>query len=182
MTINVSHSFITVDDQDKALTFYRDALGLEVKADAPLGPYRWLTVGSPDQPGVEIVLATPDMGHGPDDTEALKALLAKGALQAVIFTTDDFDAMYERVRASGAERPGLRGAGLRVPRPLGQPGPDRDADSAPLLSGTACHPDGCGGDRVPGHPRLALPRQWPAPASRSPSRPVPSAWATCRWT
>jgi len=123
MEIKVSHSFITVDDQDKALAFYRDALGLVVKADAPLGPYRWLTVGSPDQPGVEIVLATPDMGHGPDDTEALKALLAKGALQAVIFTTDDFDAMYERVRDTGAEvlqepidQPyGVRDCGFRDP-------------------------------------------------------------------
>ena len=123
MEIKVSHSFITVDDQDKALTFYRDALGLEVKADAPLGPYRWLTVGSPDQPGVEIVLATPDMGHGPDDTEALRALLAKGALQAVIFTTNDFDGVYERVRASGAEvlqepidQPyGVRDCGFRDP-------------------------------------------------------------------
>ena len=123
MGIKVSHSFITVDDQEKALTFYRDALGLEVRADAPLGPFRWLTVGAPGQPGVEIVLATPDMGHGPDDTEALKALLAKGALQAVIFTTDDFDAMYERVRASGAEvlqepidQPyGVRDCGFRDP-------------------------------------------------------------------
>ena len=103
MDIKISHSFVTVDDQEKALIFYRDALGLVVTADAPLGPYRWLTVAAPGHPGMEIVLATPDMGHGPDDTEALKALLAKGALQAVIFTTDDFDAMYERVRASGAE-------------------------------------------------------------------------------
>ena len=123
MTLTVSHSFITVDDQEKALTFYRDALGLVVKADAPLGPFRWLTVGSPDQPGVEIVLATPDMGHGPGDTEALRALLAKGALQAVIFMTDDFDAMFERVRATGAEvlqepidQPyGVRDCGFRDP-------------------------------------------------------------------
>jgi len=103
MGIKVSHSFITVDDQDKALAFYRDALGLVVNTDAPLGPYRWLTVTAPDQPDVEIVLATPDMGHGPEDTEALKALLAKGALQGVIFTTDDFNATFERVRATGAE-------------------------------------------------------------------------------
>ena len=69
------------------------------------------------------VLATPDMGHGPEDTEALKALLAKGALQGVIFMTDDFDATYERVRASGAEvlqepidQPyGVRDCGFRDP-------------------------------------------------------------------
>jgi predicted enzyme related to lactoylglutathione lyase len=123
MEIKVSHCFVTVDDQEKALTFYRDALGLVVKADAPLGSFRWLTVASPDQPDVEIVLATPDMGHGPEDTEALRALLAKGALDSVIFTTDDFDAMYGRVRASGAEvlqepidQPyGVRDCGFRDP-------------------------------------------------------------------
>ena len=103
MEIKVSHSFITVDDQDKALAFYRDALGLVVNTDAPRGPYRWLTVSAPDNPGMEIVLATPDMGHGPDDTESLRMLLAKGALNGVLFTTDNCDAFFERVRATGAE-------------------------------------------------------------------------------
>ncbi len=103
MDIKISHSFITVDDQEKALAFYRDALGLVVNTDAPLGPYRWLTVSAPENPGMEIVLATPDMGHGPDDTEALRMLLAKGALNGVLFTTDNCDAFFERVRATGAE-------------------------------------------------------------------------------
>ena len=103
MDIKISHSFITVDDQEKALAFYRDALGLVVNTDAPLGPYRWLTVSAPGNPGMEIVLATPDMGHGPDDTESLRMLLAKGALNGVLFTTDDCDAFFERVRATGAE-------------------------------------------------------------------------------
>jgi predicted enzyme related to lactoylglutathione lyase len=103
MDIKISHSFITVDDQEKALAFYRDALGLVVNTDAPLGPYRWLTVSAPDNPGMEIVLATPDMGHGPDDTESLRMLLAKGALNGVLFTTDNCDAFFERVRATGAE-------------------------------------------------------------------------------
>ena len=103
MDIKISHSFITVDDQEKALAFYRDALGLVVNTDAPLGPYRWLTVSAPDNPGMEIVLATPDMGHGPDDTESLRMLLAKGALNGVLFTTDNCDATFERIRATGAE-------------------------------------------------------------------------------
>jgi catechol 2,3-dioxygenase-like lactoylglutathione lyase family enzyme len=103
MELKLSHSMITVDDQEKALAFYRDVLGLNVVADAPLGPFRWLTVSPPSQPGVEIVLATPDMGHGPDDTEALRTLLAKGALNGVLFTTDDCDAAFEHVRKSGAE-------------------------------------------------------------------------------
>ena len=103
MELKISHSFVTVDDHEKALGFYRDVLGLTVAADAPLGPFRWLTVSPPSQPGVEIVLATPDMGHGPDDTEALRTLLAKGALNGVLFTTDDCDAAFEHVRKSGAE-------------------------------------------------------------------------------
>ena len=119
----MSHSFVTVDDQDKALTFYRDVLGLNVTADAPLGPFRWLTVSAPGNPGMEIVLATPDMGHGPDDTEALKMLLAKGALNGVLFTTDNCDAAFERIRATGAEvlqepidQPyGVRDCGFRDP-------------------------------------------------------------------
>ena len=123
MDIKISHSFITVDDQEKALAFYRDALGLVVNTDAPLGPYRWLTVSAPDNPSMEIVLATPDMGHGPDDTEALRMLLAKGALNGVLFTTDDCDAFLERVRATGAEvlqepidQPyGVRDCGFRDP-------------------------------------------------------------------
>ena len=103
MDIKISHSFITVDDQEKALAFYRDALGLVVNTDAPLGPYRWLTVSAPGNPSMEIVLATPDMGHGPDDTDSLRMLLAKGALNGVLFTTDNCDAFFERVRATGAE-------------------------------------------------------------------------------
>ena len=103
MDIKSSHSCITVDDQEKALAFYRDALGLVVNTDAPLGPYRWLTVSAPGNPSMEIVLATPDMGHGPDDTESLRMLLAKGALNGVLFTTDNCDAFFERVRATGAE-------------------------------------------------------------------------------
>jgi catechol 2,3-dioxygenase-like lactoylglutathione lyase family enzyme len=103
MAIRLSHSFITVDDQEKALTFYRDAIGLEVNTDVPLGPYRWLTLSAPGQTGVELVLATTDMGHGPEDAEALKMMLAKGALQGVIFTVDDLDATFERIRATGAE-------------------------------------------------------------------------------
>ena len=119
MEFKLSHSFVTVDDQEKALTFYRDALGLTVTADAPLGPFRWLTVGAPSQPGVEIVLATPDMGHGPEDTESLKELLAKGVLNGIIFTTDDCDAAFERIRATGAEV---------VQEPIDQPYGARDCE------------------------------------------------------
>jgi len=103
MTLKLSHTFMIVDDQDKALAFYRDVLGLELKNDVPLGDERWLTVASPEQPGVEIVLVTASMGHSSQDAEALSALLAKGVLGSAIFATDDLAATFERLRTAGAE-------------------------------------------------------------------------------
>ena len=103
MTLKLSHTFMIVDDQDKALAFYRDVLGLELKNDVPLGDERWLTVASPEQPDVEIVLVTASMGHSTQDAEALSALLAKGVLGSAIFATDDLAATFERLRTAGAE-------------------------------------------------------------------------------
>jgi predicted enzyme related to lactoylglutathione lyase len=102
MNLSVSHCFVLVNDQDEALGFYRDVLGLTVKADVMFGPNRWLAIGSATQPGVEIVLETPRMRLGPD-APALSALMAKGALTAVVFVTDDCDATFEKVLASGAD-------------------------------------------------------------------------------
>jgi catechol 2,3-dioxygenase-like lactoylglutathione lyase family enzyme len=103
MTLKLSHTFMIVDDQDKALAFYRDVLGLQLKNDVPLGDERWLTVAAPEQPDVEIVLVTASMGHSPQDAEALSALLAKGVLGSAIFATDDLAATFERLRTAGAE-------------------------------------------------------------------------------
>jgi catechol 2,3-dioxygenase-like lactoylglutathione lyase family enzyme len=105
MDINLSQCFIAVDDHDKALTFYRDALGLEVRNDVGFEGMRWVTVGSPSQPDVDIVLETvlADPDASPADRQAMAELLAKGNLRGVIFRTDDVDATFERVRAAGAE-------------------------------------------------------------------------------
>ncbi|KAB8163755.1 VOC family protein [Streptomyces sp. 3MP-14] len=105
MTIKLSQCFIAVDDHDKALAFYRDVLGLEVRNDVSFEGMRWLTVGSPDQPGVEIVLEPPlaDPTASTADRQAMEELLAKGMLRGVIFAVDDVDATFERVRAAGGE-------------------------------------------------------------------------------
>jgi catechol 2,3-dioxygenase-like lactoylglutathione lyase family enzyme len=105
MSIELSHCFIAVDDHDKALAFYRDALGFEVRNDVSYEGMRWVTVGSPSQPGVEIVLEPPvaDPGAASADREAAAELLAKGLLRGVNFRTDDVDGTFERLRASGAE-------------------------------------------------------------------------------
>ncbi|MFC8831337.1 VOC family protein [Streptomyces sp. NPDC057137] len=103
MTIALQYSHITVNDPDEALTFYRDALGLEVRNDVASGGFRWVTLGSPDQPGLEIVLSEPHAGRAQADGDALQELLTKGVLTMAVFRTDDLDATFERVRASGAE-------------------------------------------------------------------------------
>lgn len=105
MNIKLSQCFIAVDDHDKALAFYRDTLGLEVRGDVAFEGMRWVTVGSPDQPDVQIVLEPPlaNPNASPADKQAMAELLAKGMLRGVIFSTDDCDATFERIRAAGGE-------------------------------------------------------------------------------
>ncbi|MFF9348806.1 VOC family protein [Streptomyces sp. NPDC014734] len=105
MEINISQCFIAVDDHEKALAFYRDALGLEVRNDVGFEGLRWVTLGAPSQPGVSVVLEPPlaDPNASPADRQALAELLAKGLLRGVVFGTDDCDAAFEQVRAAGGE-------------------------------------------------------------------------------
>jgi predicted enzyme related to lactoylglutathione lyase len=105
MEITLSQCFIAVDDHDKALAFYRDILGLPVRNDVGGGGMRWVTLGVPSQPGVEIVLEPPiaDPNASQADKEAAATLLGKGLLRGVIFKTDDCDAAFERIVASGGD-------------------------------------------------------------------------------
>jgi catechol 2,3-dioxygenase-like lactoylglutathione lyase family enzyme len=105
MDMRVSHCFITVDDHDKALGFYRDVLGLEVRNDVSFEGMRWVTVVPPNQPELEITIETVDSqpGASAEDKEKHAELLAKGLLHGLIFVTDDVDAAFERIRASGVE-------------------------------------------------------------------------------
>jgi uncharacterized glyoxalase superfamily protein PhnB len=102
MNLTLSTCFVLVHDPDHALVFYRDALGLELRNDVAREDFRWITVGAPSQPGVGIVL-TNYLNGSPADSDALAALVAKGALNGVHFHTDDLDASFEKVRASGAD-------------------------------------------------------------------------------
>jgi len=102
MNLTLSTCFVLVHDPGLALAFYRDALGLELRNDVAREDLRWITVGAASQPGVAIVL-TNYVNGSPADGDALAALVAKGAVNAVHFHTDDLDATFEKVRASGAE-------------------------------------------------------------------------------
>jgi catechol 2,3-dioxygenase-like lactoylglutathione lyase family enzyme len=94
--------FVPVHDPDAALTFYRDALGLEVRQDVSSKGFRWVTVGAPGQ-DVAIVLFQPHGGLSQAEGDALLTLVTQGSLQAAIFSTDDLDTTFEKVRASGVE-------------------------------------------------------------------------------
>jgi catechol 2,3-dioxygenase-like lactoylglutathione lyase family enzyme len=102
MNLTLSTCFVQVHDPELALAFYRDVLGLEVRNDVANEGFRWITVGAPSEPNIAIVL-TNYVNGGPGDSDALAALLAKGALNGVHFHSDDVDATFEKVRDAGAE-------------------------------------------------------------------------------
>jgi catechol 2,3-dioxygenase-like lactoylglutathione lyase family enzyme len=102
MELALSTCFVQVQDADEALNFYRDALGLEVRNDVANDGYRWVTVGAAGQPDVNIVI-TNYVNGGPDDGDAMAALLAKGALNGVHFRTDDLDGTFAKLRDDGVE-------------------------------------------------------------------------------
>jgi uncharacterized glyoxalase superfamily protein PhnB len=102
MNVTFSRCFVQVHDPDLALAFYRDTLGLEVRDDVAQEHSRWVTVGAASQPGVAIVL-TNYLNGSPADDDAIAGLVAKGAMNGVHFQSDDLDATFEQVRASGAE-------------------------------------------------------------------------------
>jgi predicted enzyme related to lactoylglutathione lyase len=103
MTIQLQYCNITVNDVDESIAFYGDALGLEVQNDVASGEFRWVTLGSDAQPGLGIVLSVPHAGRSKADGDTLQELLTKGVLPIIVFRSDDVDATFETVRASGAE-------------------------------------------------------------------------------
>jgi len=99
---------VWVHDQDEALAFYTEKLGLELRDDVTvpeLGNFRWLTVGVPGQPDVAITLmAVPGPPVFDRETrEQITALVAKGAAGGLFFATDDCRASYEELKSRGVE-------------------------------------------------------------------------------
>jgi len=91
---------IYVDDQNKALRFYTEVLGFAKKADFSNGPYRWLTVGSPEEPeGTQLQLALNDNPAA----KAYQQAMFQQNQPAAMFYTDDVKGEYERIKARGGE-------------------------------------------------------------------------------
>jgi predicted enzyme related to lactoylglutathione lyase len=91
---------VYVDDQEKALRFYTDVLGFVKKAEFSQGPFKWLTVASPEEPdGTELQLA---LNNNPAAKSYQEALFQQGQ-PAAMFYTDDVKGDHERIEARGGE-------------------------------------------------------------------------------
>jgi catechol 2,3-dioxygenase-like lactoylglutathione lyase family enzyme len=106
--IKIANAQLWVHDQDEALAFYTEKLGMEVRMDVTLpelGGFRWLTVSPAGQPDVSIVLMEipgPPVIEA-ETAEQVKSLMAKGFAGTVFLATDDCRASYEELRARGVE-------------------------------------------------------------------------------
>jgi len=106
--IRIANAQVWVHDQDEALAFYTQKLGMEVRADVTvpeMGNFRWLTVGPPGQEDISITLMAIPGPPVMDEQSAdqVRALMAKGFAGALFLTTDDVQAAYEELRARGVE-------------------------------------------------------------------------------
>jgi catechol 2,3-dioxygenase-like lactoylglutathione lyase family enzyme len=112
-----------VRDQDEAITFYVEKLGFRVHADVRNGDYRWLTVQHPEQPSFQLGLFAPGPPvHDAATAQTLRAMVAKGAMPALVLTVANCRTAYDRMRALGVEftqepteRYGSIDAGFRDP-------------------------------------------------------------------
>lgn len=117
MNLSLKHCFLAVNDHDLALTFYRDVLGFDVNTDVGQGEMRWITVSSPTQPEVQIVLGPPVAEGSPEDKAAVADLMAKGIYGWLVFETDDVDKTFEHIQAAGTDV---------IQEPIDQPWGPRD--------------------------------------------------------
>ena len=105
MSITIHYAFLPHTDGDASLAFYRDVLGFEVRNDVGYAGMRWLTMGHPDQPDVSLVLQPPaaDPGVTDDERRMIAEMMAKGTYAMLTLASDDLEAAFDRVQASGAE-------------------------------------------------------------------------------
>lgn len=123
MNQGINVASIYVNSQDEALAFYVDKLGFRVHSDVRNGPFRWLTVQHPEQPGFQLGLFEPGAPlHDEATAQALRALVAKGAMPPLVLAVADCRASHARLKALGVEftqepveRYGQVDAGFRDP-------------------------------------------------------------------
>ena len=125
MDITIHQTMLPHDDPDASLSFYRDALGFEVRNDVEYGGMHWITVGPAKQPDTSLVLYPPEATPGLTDDERrmVAEMMAKGTYASINLATKDLDGSFERLQSGDAEvvqeptdQPyGIRDAALRDP-------------------------------------------------------------------
>lgn len=104
MITNVSLTTVWVRDLDESIAFYRDVLGFEVRDDVNVGPdFRWVTIGHPNQPELNIHLSTPSQPLSEDLIAAMKRAQAEGGLPGVGLQVDDCHATFQELSGKGVE-------------------------------------------------------------------------------
>ncbi|MFG1607197.1 VOC family protein [Actinoplanes sp. NPDC049265] len=105
MSLIIHNTLLPANDPDESLTFWRDALGFEVRNEVGYGGMRWITLGSSDQPDMSVVLYPPKSNTGVTDTErkTIAELMAKGSYATIVLATSDVDKTFDRIQATGAE-------------------------------------------------------------------------------
>jgi len=105
MDITIHSTFLPQNDPEKAIAFYRDILGFEVRNDVGYKGMHWITVGPPGQPDTSIVLHPPaiDPGITDDERKMIIEMMAKGTYGGVNLGTKDVDETFARLQASDAE-------------------------------------------------------------------------------
>ena len=118
--MHMSHTNVFVLDQESAKAFYTEQLDFELRFDVTMGEefegsgagFRWLTVGPKDQPDLQIILASCEMGREPEAASQLRVLVASGSMAVGVTATDDCHLTYKELLAKGvtflsepAERP-----------------------------------------------------------------------------
>ena len=105
--IKIANAQLWVHDQDEALAFYTEKVGMEVRADVTvpeLGNFRWLTVGWPGQDVSIVLMAIPGPPVMDAETgEQVRSLVAKGFAGTIFLTTDDVYASYEQLKGRGVD-------------------------------------------------------------------------------
>jgi len=124
MDLRIHATFLPHDDPDVALAFYRDVLGFEVRNDVGYEGMRWVTVGPPGQPAINVVLYPPsaDPGITEDEQRTIAEMMAKGTYASLVLATADVDDAFAKVQADAevvqepADQPyGVRDCAIRDP-------------------------------------------------------------------
>lgn len=105
MDLTIHNTFLPHTDPEASLAFYRDVLGFTVRLDVGQGTMRWITVGPGDESGTTIVLHPPaaDPGITADERNIIAEMMAKGTYATIVLSTNDVDAAFDQIQATGAE-------------------------------------------------------------------------------